>query len=449
MLLLSLIWGWTAWNAYHPWKSKPEMLGIFSFIFGFFAGELGLHLIAVEAALTLLIVLFGELSGFADALGLAITIISWIALAIFYFRGQRAAPIMQQAVNYALNKPTDSTVAAKDLLLHSPDAERLLNPFAFKRPAVKCHRDVPYTTVNGRTLYVDIYHRSDCPENAPVLFQIHGGAWMQNFGSKEQQALPLMTQMAENGWVCVAVQYRLSPTATFPEHIIDCKRGLAWVKENIGRYGGNPNFVVATGGSAGGHLSSLLALSPNAPEFQPGFEGADTRVQGCVPFYGVYDFTNSQLQRENVGLEAWISQKVLKKTLSEDEALWKMASPLSWINPDAPPFLIIHGEADTLVPVQEGRVFYEQLRQQSTSPVAYAELPDAQHAFDLVISLRCQIVVNYLCIYLTKLHEAHQQQQENKVVPLNASETSGPSSTATDADSAEDKDEAENDTTGA
>lgn len=407
MLLLSLIWAWTAWNVYRPHKSAPELLGVFSFIFGFITGELALHVIAVEFGLTLLIVVFGELSGLGDALGLAIALCSWTAIAIFYFRAQRADPIMAQAVRYALQLAPEQTLNTENATLIEPDAKRLAKPFAYKLPNVRRVKNIEYSKVDGRSLRVDIYHRDDLPQNAPVLFQMHGGAWLENLGSKNEQALPLMYQMAANGWVCVAVEYRLSPGSTFPDHIIDCKRALHWIKENISEYGGNPEFIAATGGSAGGHLSCLLALSANAPEFQPGFETADTTVQACIPFYGVYDFLNSQGQRSSESLSQWVSAKVLKKTRAESPELWHQASPLYWVHKDAPPFLIIHGEADTLVPVQESRVLYEALKEASNQAVSYAELPDAQHAFEIAISLRTQIVVNHLTLYLNELYRRH------------------------------------------
>ena len=97
-----------------------------------------------------------------------------------------------------------------------------------------------------------------------MLFQIHGGGWV--IGSKNEQALPLMYHLARAGWVCVSVDYRLSPQATFPDHLVDCKRALAWVREHVAEYGGDPDFVVVTGGSAGGHLAALVALTPNDAE---------------------------------------------------------------------------------------------------------------------------------------------------------------------------------------
>jgi len=431
MFLLSLLWAWTAWNVYHPYKSRPELLGVTSFIFGVLTGEFGIHIIAMEVGLTLLIILFGELSGFGDALGLAIALCSWVAIGVFYFRAQRADPIMAQAVRYGLGLSPEQALNTADSLQMAPDFQRLLKPFAYRLPNVSRHKNIEYCTVNTRSLRLDIYHRKDLPANAPVLYQMHGGAWLEKCGSKNEQALPLMNHMAANGWVCVAVEYRLSPGSTFPEHIIDCKRGLSWIKEHIAEYGGNPNFVIATGGSAGGHLSTLLALSANAPEFQPGFEEIDTTVQGCVPFYGVYDFLNSQNQRSSETLSQWVSAKVLKKTRAESPELWRQASPLYWVHKDAPPFLIIHGEADTLVPVEESRVLYQALQNESTQAVAYAELPDAQHAFEIGISLRTQIVVNHLCVYLDELYRRHLQAaadattQEPAATPATESEVAG------------------------
>ena len=103
-----------------------------------------------------------------------------------------------------------------------------------------------------------------------------------------------MSHLAELGWVCVAINYRLSPRSTWPDQIIDVKRALAWTKEHIAEYGGDPDWVAITGGSAGGHLSSLAALTPNDPQFQPGFEDADTSVRAAVPFYGLYDFARTR-----------------------------------------------------------------------------------------------------------------------------------------------------------
>src|SRR3989449_3406659 len=111
-------------------------------------------------------------------------------------------------------------------------------------------------------------------------------------GSKNEQGLPLMHHLAARGWVCVAADYRLSPRATFPDHLIDVKRAVAWIREHGALYGAAPDFLVVTGGSAGGHLAALVALTPNAPEYQPGFEGVDTAGDGRGGVYRGYDLTH-------------------------------------------------------------------------------------------------------------------------------------------------------------
>ena len=145
---------------------------------------------------------------------------------------------------------------------------------------------------HGRDNLLDIWRRHDLApgSRAPVLIQVPGGAWA--VGDQRVQGYTLMSHMVELGWICVSINYSKSPRSAFPSHLVDVKRAIAWVRENIADYGGDPDFLAITGGSAGGHLASLAALTPNDPTFQPGFEDADTTVQAAAPYYGVYDFTD-------------------------------------------------------------------------------------------------------------------------------------------------------------
>ena len=221
---------------------------------------------------------------------------------------------------------------------------------------------------------------------APVLFQVHGGAWIM--GRKEGQAEPLMGHLAERGWVCVAANYRLSPRATWPDHIVDVKRALAWVKANIAEHGGDPDFVVITGGSAGGHLCSLAALTPGLADFQPGFEDADTSVAAAVPFYGVYDFTN----RHGTGradIVPFLEERVFKSALA------RRPSPLGAGVADQPRQR--RGAAVLRPPRHErlARARSSRPAPSSTScarrrpaPSSTPSCPLAQHAFDVFPSVR-------------------------------------------------------------
>jgi acetyl esterase/lipase len=197
-----------------------------------------------------------------------------------------------------------------------------------------------------------------------------------------------MLEMASRGWVCAAVNYPLSPKAKWPEHLIAIKQALAWLRENVEEYGGNPDFVAVTGGSAGGHLAAMVGLTANDRRFQPGFEDVDTSVQACVPYYGVYDIAGDTgikavLQRVHSGLMPMVLGK--QATFPDD---YRAASPLAHLRTDAPPFFVIHGTSDSLIPVAEARIFVDRLRDVSENPVAYAELKGAQHAFDVFPSIR-------------------------------------------------------------
>ena len=221
-----------------------------------------------------------------------------------------------------------------------------------------------------------------------MLLYVHGGGW--TIGSKNFQGLATCTHMASRGWLCVNTDYRLSPRATFPDHIVDVKRAIRWVRQQGARLGADPDFIVLTGGSAGGHLCALSALTPNDAEYQPGFEEIDTSVRGCVPFYGVFDFTGQQDHWPHSGLYETVERVVLKVARQDDPEAFRRASPLHRVHPGAPPFLVIHGTADSLVPIEESRVFHRALAQATKGRAALAEIPGAQHAFELFASLRTE-----------------------------------------------------------
>jgi acetyl esterase/lipase len=232
------------------------------------------------------------------------------------------------------------------------------------------------------------------------MVYIHGGAWVM--GDKREQGKPMMYELVARGWVCVAINYRLSPKAVWPAHIVDSKRAVAWVRTHIADYGGDPSFIALSGGSAGGHLSALLALTPGDPAFQPGFEGSDTSVHACVPFYGVMDLTGSDEGVDDDGseLRRLLERHVMQTGVAEHPEIFRAASPTYRVSPDAPPFFVLHGRNDTLVPVTMARAFVAALRAVSRAPVAYAELPLAQHAFDVLASLRCQATTNGVAAFL-------------------------------------------------
>jgi acetyl esterase/lipase len=221
---------------------------------------------------------------------------------------------------------------------------------------------------------------------------VHGGGW--TIGDKSQQGLLLMNRMAARGWICVAMNYRLAPKHPFPAQIVDVKKAIAWTREHIAEYGGDPSYVVITGGSAGGHLAALAALTPDVKEYQPGFEDADTSLAGCVPFYGVYDLAGITGDRAVIQMrDLYLGPRIFRKQPRSNLGDFELASPIAHVAPDSPDFFVIHGSSDSLVSVRPARAFVEKLREVSTGVVTYLELPRTQHAFEVFSSIRSQQVI--------------------------------------------------------
>jgi acetyl esterase/lipase len=256
-------------------------------------------------------------------------------------------------------------------------------PWSMRDATVERIKDIRYADGAGRRHLLDVYRPASGLQGAPVVLQIHGGGW--TIGTKDTQGRPLMNRLARAGWICVAANYQLSPRVQWPEHLIDAKRALAWVREHIAEYGGDPARVVVTGGSAGGHLTAMLALTAGDARYQPGFEHVDTRVSGAIPMYGAYDLAET-FGRFDRGfgrrIAGWMGKVVVGTTPDEDVAPYVDASPVAHVDAKACPFLVVHGTLDNLVPVAQARRFVAALRDVGTD-VTYVELAGAPHAFDV------------------------------------------------------------------
>jgi acetyl esterase/lipase len=386
-LAVTLVGGIAVLLAYHPIRREP--LTVLSFGTGWITGELAIQNIVWQVAATAVFGVFGAFDGWAGWLGLAVAVCSWAGLVGLAVSGRRAAGVVAAALaevrSDAFPVPTEPVRPTWGRWW------RLTQAIPTRGHGVAATKNLDYWGDGDRRHRLDIYYsHPEPPQGAPVMVYIHGGAWV--IGEKREQGKPMMYEMVERGWVCVAINYRLSPKATWPAHIVDAKKAVAWVKEHIAEYGGDPNFVAVSGGSAGGHLCALLALSAGDPDFQPGFEEADASVDACVPFYGVMDMTGSDAGsgKYGPGLLTMLEKTVMKTSATEHPEVFQAASPTCRVRADAPPFFVLHGRNDTLVPVDVARTFVAALRAVSTAPVAYAELPLAQHAFDVLASLRCQ-----------------------------------------------------------
>lgn len=376
-------------NALRPLPGGPASVP--AFFAGWLTAELAPHAFAATALDAGVHTLRHGVSRPADRIGLAAAALSLAGQASLVVAGQRARQEVEDALVETLGQDYGQHLSrpAEPGDLATP-WRQIAWPFRMRNVDVVATRRLPYAP-GGRRFELDVYTRQDRPSGRPVLLQVHGGGW--TIGTKEQQGIPLMMQMAAYGWVCVAVNYPLSPRARWPEHLVAVKRAMKWIRDHVHDYGGDPSFVAVTGGSAGGHLAAMLALTADDRSLQPGFEDADTSVQACVPHYGVYDFTEASGARfAKQRLDALIRPLVMPRSARYPED-FEAASPLYRIGADVPPFFVIHGRNDTLVPVAEARAFVERLRAASSEPVVYAEISGAQHAFDIFPSIRSAHVV--------------------------------------------------------
>ena len=273
----------------------------------------------------------------------------------------------------------------------------LLQAVGHRRRYAAQTSDIPYGP-DLRDNLLDIWRHPavKAGDRAPVLVQIPGGAWVVN--GKTPQAYPLMGRMTELGWICVSIDYSKSPRDAWPAHIIDVKRALAWVRDNIADYGGDPDFIAVTGGSAGGHLASLAALTANDERLQPGFEEADTTVQAVVPYYGVYDLTDVKKMHEM--MLPFLEHFVMQARYADQPELFESASPISYVRRDAPPFFVLHGENDSVIPSVQAQAFCTALRDAGAPTVCYAELPNAHHAFDMFATVRSRLAADAVADFL-------------------------------------------------
>lgn len=318
-------------------------------------------------------------------IGFALTLASWAGLAVSIRRSYNARHEIRDALRELSYEPS----------------ERELAP-------VRVRRNIVFGRAGGRPLRLDIHEPATPPapgERRPALIQVHGGGWV--IGFKDRQGQLLMKRLAERGWVCFNVDYRLSPLATFPDHLVDVKRAIAWGREHAEEHGIDPDFIAITGGSAGGHLAALAALTGNEPQYQPGFEEADTSLQAAVPFYGVYDFTNRNGSWPDEVIPRFLAPVVMKCDLEEAPERYAAASPLDQVRAGAPPFFVIHGDLDVLAPVEDARDFVHRLREVSDKPVYYLELKGAQHAFETFASIRANAVVEAAERFLNAVHTAY------------------------------------------
>ncbi len=367
---------------------RPGRRGIFAtlaFPVGWAAGELPAQAIVIQAALLGYLSWWGWprdqwLSDLVYSVAALVVAENLVLVAIaFYSRG-----IVRRSMAQAPTRPLEIPRPHDDAF---GSWWRTALQVPYHPRDMQLVADVPYGREKRHRL--DVWRMSTTPKDAPVIFYIHGGAW--TFGDKREQGRPMLHEFVRRGWVAVVINYRLAPRHPWPAQIEDATRALYWIKRTIHAYGGDPDRVVISGGSAGGHLAALLALTADEAAWRPP-ESADVdwSVRGAIPFYGVLEMTGDEDHWRGLGwgIRRLLENHVVLRPFSDNEDVYRALSPYHRIHESAPPFLVVQGVNDTLVDVNVARAFVDRFREVAFAPIYYVELPFTQHAFDVTASPR-------------------------------------------------------------
>ena len=386
---------------------RPGRHGIFAALaypVGWAAGELPAQAVVAEGALVFLLWWWGwpRTEWLGDlVLGLAtLVVIENLTLVAISFYARR---IVRRSLETSERRPLESPRPRDD---YFGTWWRTALQIPFHPRDMQIVRNVSYGPERRHRL--DIWRLSTTPSDAPVIFYVHGGAW--TFGDKREQGRPMLHEFVRRGWIAVSCNYRLAPRHPWPAQIEDVTRTLGWIKKNIKVHGGDPERVVVAGGSAGGHLAALLALSSEDSTWRPAdCQGVtDWSVRGCIPFYGVLEMTGDETHWHGLGrgLLILLEGRVVQRPYVGNEDLYRSLSPYHRLHVEAPPFLVVQGGNDTLVDVNVARDFVDQFRRVCVAPIYYVELPFTQHAFDVTASPRTSATTRAAVAFATSVTEA-------------------------------------------
>ncbi|MEM9281265.1 MAG: alpha/beta hydrolase [Verrucomicrobiota bacterium] len=230
---------------------------------------------------------------------------------------------------------------------------------------VERRNDIVFASPDGVDLLLDLYLPVGV-ENSPLVVHIHGGGWKNGDRSRCR-----LSWLPKHGFALASIEYRLSQEALFPAQIEDCKGALRWLRANSEKYGYDASKVVVSGTSAGGHLAGLMGTSGDVDDLE-GTTGGNldqsSQVQGAIPYYGAHDFVSrSQNQPSKTDEPNGGVYQLLGGPVQENLEAARLASPVTYITENDPPFLILHGENDPTVFLDQSEILHARLEEAGVS----------------------------------------------------------------------------------
>jgi acetyl esterase/lipase len=240
-------------------------------------------------------------------------------------------------------------------------------------------KNIVYAETGNRKLLLDIYMPATA-KNPYLVVWVHGGAW--HSGNKEAPPLELVSA----GYAIASIDFRLSTEAPFPAQVHDIKAAIRFLRGNAKKYGFRSDKIIIWGSSSGGHLAALVGTTNN-DSYLEGTEGnylkESSSVQGIIDFYGPTNFLTilTQSTPHGISVRAPALAILLGKPVEQAEDLAKKASPVFQVDANDPPLLIVHGEQDIQVPVNQSLELMGVYKKNSL-PVEFEVIPGAGHGGD-------------------------------------------------------------------
>jgi acetyl esterase/lipase len=244
-------------------------------------------------------------------------------------------------------------------------------PGPAQQPAVtQIHRDLAYVSSGHPRQKLDLY-LPPSTDRHPLIVWIHGGAF--RMGNKSDD-VPLA--YVADGYAVASINYRLSQHAIFPAQIEDCKAAVRWLRANASRYNLDPQCFAAWGPSAGGHLAAMLGTSASVTRFEVGENlKLSSSVQAVVDYFGPTDFRQMDAHRLPGGqvhdLPDSPESQLVGGPIQDHPDRVALANPVTYVTPESPPFLIVHGDLDPLVPHHQSVLLANALEQAGISVTFY------------------------------------------------------------------------------
>lgn len=211
--------------------------------------------------------------------------------------------------------------------------------------AIESYPDLVFATYGDRKMQLDLFRPKDVEGKLPAIICIHGGAWWK--GERLNHA-HIAKALATRGFVTATISYRLSGELPFPAQIEDCKAAVRWMRANAEQYGIDPNFIGATGSSAGGHLTNLLATSGDVTELEGSGGNADfsSSIQAAAPMGAQSDLETERIRLRSLDPKAAFYPQFLGGTQEAAPETYRMASPRHHLDKNDPPIFYLTGELD-------------------------------------------------------------------------------------------------------